>query len=67
MSLKMKRAQGMPGARRTRSSACKSKNHRFAGSRRHSLRDGFTVSFVLSLVIGLCCHHPGAMQSIIAS
>jgi hypothetical protein len=27
MSLKMKRAQGMPGARRTRSSACKSKKH----------------------------------------
>ena len=25
---------------------------------RHSLRDGFTVSFVVSLVIGLSCHHP---------
>jgi hypothetical protein len=35
-------------------------------SRRHSLRDGFTVSFVLSLVIGLCCHHPRAMQRIVA-
>ena len=26
-----------------------------------------TVSFVLSLVIGLSCHHPRAMQSIVAS
>ena len=25
---------------------------------RHSLRDGLTVSFVVSLVIGLSCHHP---------
>jgi hypothetical protein len=27
------------------------------GSSRHSLRDGFTVSFVLSLATGLSCHH----------
>jgi hypothetical protein len=26
-----------------------------------------TASFVLSLVIGLFCHHPRAMQSIVAS
>jgi hypothetical protein len=26
-----------------------------------------TVSFALSLVIGLSCHHPGVMRSIIAS
>jgi hypothetical protein len=26
-----------------------------------------TVSFVLSLVIGLSCHHPRAMRSIVAS
>jgi hypothetical protein len=26
-----------------------------------------TVCFVLSLVIGLSCHHPGVMRSIIAS
>jgi hypothetical protein len=31
--------------------------HRFTGFNRHSLRDGFTVSFVLSLVTGLFCHH----------
>src|SRR5579871_3220662 len=53
----------MPGARRTRSLACKMKKaHELVttGSpiRRHSLRDGFTGSFVLSLVIGLSCHHP---------
>jgi len=29
----------------------------------HSLHDGVTVSFVL----GLSCHHPGVMRSIIAS
>jgi hypothetical protein len=30
--------------------------HRFTGLNRHSLRDGFTVSFVLSPVTGLFCH-----------
>jgi hypothetical protein len=30
--------------------------HRFTGLNRHSLRDGFTVSFVLSPATGLCCH-----------
>src|SRR5581483_8857557 len=32
-------------------------HHRSTGSIRPSLRDGVTVSFVLSPVIGLCCHH----------
>jgi hypothetical protein len=30
--------------------------HRFTGFNRHSLRNGFTVSFVLSPVTGLSCH-----------
>jgi hypothetical protein len=30
--------------------------HRFTGFNRHSLRNGFTVSFVLSPVTGLFCH-----------
>jgi hypothetical protein len=30
--------------------------HRFTGFNRHSLRNGFTVSFVLSPATGLCCH-----------
>jgi hypothetical protein len=34
-------------------------HHRYTAINRHSLRDGFTVSFVLSPVIGLFCHrHP---------
>jgi len=45
----------MPGAQRTRSLACSAKNtrvshYRHAGTIRHSLRDGVTVSFVLSSV-----------------
>jgi hypothetical protein len=33
--------------------------HRFTGLNRHSLRDGFTVSFVLSPATGRFCHrHP---------
>jgi hypothetical protein len=31
-------------------------HHRYTAINRHSLRDGFTVSFVLSPVIGLFCH-----------
>jgi hypothetical protein len=31
--------------------------HRLTGFNRHSLRNGFTVSFALSLVTGLVCHH----------
>src|ERR1700722_9966916 len=51
----------MPGAQRTHSLAWKMKNHtsfshhRFADTVRHSLRDGFTVSFVLAPETGLCC------------
>jgi hypothetical protein len=30
--------------------------HRYAETFRHSPRDGFTVSFVISPVTGLCCH-----------
>ena len=37
--------------------ARKQSHHRFAETIRPSLRDGFTVCFVLSLVIGLSCHH----------
>jgi hypothetical protein len=32
--------------------------HRFAETFRHSLRDGFTVSFVLAPETGLCCLRP---------
>jgi hypothetical protein len=32
-------------------------HHRYAETFRHSPRDGFNASFVLSLVIGLFCHH----------
>jgi hypothetical protein len=56
-SLKMtQREQGMPGASRTRSLACKMKKHTSvvttgsAGTSRHSPRGGFTVSFALSPV-----------------
>ena len=53
----------MPGARRTRSLVCENKkayersHHRFAEALRHSLHDGVTAYFVLSLVTGLFCHH----------
>jgi hypothetical protein len=53
----------MPGARRTRSLACKNKTKHTSivttvtpEITRHSPRNGFTVSFVLSPVIGLVCH-----------
>ena len=35
---------------------CTGSRHRFTGINRHSLRDGFTVSFELFPVTGLCCH-----------
>jgi hypothetical protein len=35
---------------------CTGSRHRFTGINRHSLRDGFTVSFALFPVTGLCCH-----------
>jgi hypothetical protein len=52
----------MPGARRARSLMCKNKkaheysHHGHTEFTRHSPRDGFTVSFVIFPVIGLCCH-----------
>jgi hypothetical protein len=51
----------MPGARCTHSLAWKIKNHtsfshyRFTEINRHSLHDGFTVSFVLAPETGLSC------------
>ena len=53
----------MPGARCTRGlvcKMCKESAHEHTGSAeaiRHSLRDGFTAYFALSLVTGLFCHH----------
>ena len=52
----------MPDAQSTRGLACSKKTRELVTTgtpeaSRHSLRDGFTVSFVLSLVTGLCCHH----------
>ena len=49
------RGAGMPGVRWHPWLGKKStgSRHRFTGINRHSLRDGFTVSFELSLVIGL--------------
>jgi hypothetical protein len=57
----------MPGAGGTRSLAWKTKNTRVSHREdnritRHSrTRMVLTVSFVISLVIGLSCHHPHAM------
>jgi hypothetical protein len=54
----------MPGAKRTRSLACKSKKHASKSPRvrrvaRHSrTRMVLTVCFALSLVNRACCHHP---------
>jgi hypothetical protein len=73
INLSPNRAQGMPGARCARSLV-------WRGRKPHELVTTvapespgipramvLTVSFVLSLVIGLSCHHPRAMQSIVAS
>ena len=52
----------MPGAQRARSLACENLkaheqvHHRSRRFARHSPRDGLTVSFVLSPVIGFSCH-----------
>jgi hypothetical protein len=52
----------MPGARCTRSLACKIErayeysHHGHTGITRHSPRDGFNGFFVLSPVTGLSCH-----------
>jgi hypothetical protein len=73
------RAPGMPGARCTRSLVCKMKNtrvshHRFTGTPGIPCAMVLTVSFELSLVTGLSCHHHpcdaqrhyfGAMRSIV--
>jgi hypothetical protein len=57
------RAQGMPGVRCTRGGKkCPGIRHRFTGLNRHSLHNGFTVSFVLSLATGLFCHHRHAIS-----
>jgi hypothetical protein len=56
------RAQGMPGARCTRSLACKSKKAHEVVTTGSPEQSGIpramvlTASFVLSPVIGLCCH-----------
>src|SRR5215203_562094 len=56
------RAQGMPGARRARSLACKVKKHTSIVTTVTPDSPGIprtmvlTVSFVISPVIGLCCH-----------
>jgi len=60
--LRNQRAQGMPGARCTRSLACKIKcayersYHGHTGNARHSPRNGFTAYSALSPVIGRFCH-----------
>jgi hypothetical protein len=41
--------------------------HRFTGLNRHSLRSGFTVSFVLSPVTGFVVTVTSVMRSIIAN
>ena len=58
-ALSIKRAQGMPGARRTRSLACKKeKTHAYLQgspeSHRHSLRNGVNSSSVVALVYRAC-------------
>ena len=64
----------MPGARLAPAALCaKSKKHTSIVTTVTPVHPAFparmvlTVSFVLSLVIGLSCHHPRAMQSIVAS
>jgi len=53
----------MPGARCTRDlvrnvhKKVRTRAYRAAEAIRHSLRNGFTVYFVLSLATGLSCHH----------
>jgi hypothetical protein len=65
----IRRAQGKPGARCTRGLVCKCTSkcaHEHTGSAeaiRLSLHDSFTVSFALSLVTGLSCHHRHADRS----
>ena len=61
------RAQGRPGVRCARSLVCKIKNirvshHRFTGSIRPSLHNGFTASFVLAPETGLVVSVASAMR-----
>jgi hypothetical protein len=60
-ALTRQRAQGKPGARCTRSLACKVestrvRHHRFTGTPGLPCAMVLTVSFGLSPVTGLCCH-----------
>ncbi len=63
ISARKQRAWGMPGARCTRGRACRVEStrvshHEYTGITRHSrTRMVLTVSFALSLVTGLVCHH----------
>src|SRR5947208_1071436 len=61
VSLKTKRAQGMPDARCTRGRVCSKKstrvsNHRYTASTGIPCTMVLTVSFVISPVTGLFCH-----------
>jgi hypothetical protein len=49
-------ALSAPAAWRAKNGKHTSKSPQVGPEHRHSLRDGFTVSFVLSPVIGLFCH-----------
>jgi hypothetical protein len=66
-ALFMQRAQGMPGARRARSLACRKNtrvsHHGHAGNTRHSPRNGFNGYFALSPVTGLFCHRRPQIES----
>ena len=68
-ALRDQRARGMPGARSARSRACSVVTRALVttvtpGITRHSPRNGLTVSFALSPVIGLSCHrHLAEMDS----
>jgi hypothetical protein len=67
---KGKRAQGKPGARRTRSLACKMieahehRHHRFAGFTRPSLRNGFN-GFLRALPGDRACLPPSSLRSLL--
>jgi hypothetical protein len=70
ITLEKQRAQGMPGARRTHSLACQTKQtHELAttGSPKHfdiPCAMVLTVSFVLSPVTGLFCHRHLQVQTV---
>jgi hypothetical protein len=56
-----------PAASRAKVESTRVSHHRFAETYGIPCAMVLTVSFVLSLVIGLSCHHPRAMRSIVAS